>query len=295
MSKMIIDCNNLCYISFYALPDLSTYDKPTAIIYGFLSSLLNLQQTYNPEMMIFCWDSKKSYRKVVYPTYKAKRKDKSPEEIENLKIAFEQFTELRKQILPTLGFTNIYMKTGFEADDLIGYITKKYNETNFQIISTDQDLFQLLTPYVLLTNPITKTGLTKSLFKRLYKIEPEDWIMVKSLAGCNSDDINGIEGVGEKTAIKFIRNELPKTYKSYKSITSKEGQKIKRVNKRLVTLPFASTNKINIDLKEQPKMKEKIWHGIFYELGFGSFLDNMEQWIEEFNLERQNKWKKRKR
>ena len=286
MGVMIVDCNNIGHIARHAMPkDLSHNEKPTAILYGFFSSILHLHQFYLTDGFIFCWDSRKSYRKLDFKPYK-KRDPMTDEERRDLEIAYRQFKLLRTEILPELGIKNSFMKVGYEADDLMAAITKKYNEQTFTIVSTDKDLYQLLTPQVLVANPITKKAYTARSFENEYGIKPKQWIDVKAIAGCTSDKVPGINGVGEITAIKYLNDVLPKDQKKYREIVKNKAI-IKR-NKPLVTLPYRD---IDIELVKQPQLKKKRFRRTFKELGFESFLHKNKGktrlnsgWIYAFDL-----------
>lgn len=290
MKKLIVDCNNLCHIAANALPDLSLEEFSTEVTYGFLSSIFLLQKEYNPDEQIFCWDSKKSFRKLVYPQYKARRrKNLSKEERERLDVMFGQFTDLRKYVLPELGFKNIFMQTGYEGDDLIANIVYQYPEQEFYIISTDKDLFQLLNKNIMIYNPITKKGMTPSLFKKKYNIDKSRWVEVKAIAGEKgetSDNIAGVEGVGEKTAIKYLKGELPEHHKTYKAITSELGRKLQKINFPLVKLPYKGRTEIRTELKDQPPLLRKDFRRIFQQYEFNSFLKpvSFEKWALAFDL-----------
>jgi len=283
----VVDCNNIAHIAAHSIPLLSSKEHLTNVIFGFLNSIFNIQKRFNPDRIVFCWDSKKSFRKMIYPGYKSKRHDdKTDEEKECLHIIYEQFTELRKIVLPGLGFKNIFMSPGYEADDLIADIVKNNKSVCFTIISTDQDLYQLLEKRVICSNPITKKALTRSLFIEKYGIKPEQWGAIKAIGGCGSDNVIGIKGVGEKTAIKYLNNLLPKKSKAYKTITSKEGDLTIKTNFPLVNLPFKGTQKLNAELVVQPDLLKRDFTKIFNNYSFESFLKpvNLDQWVQVFDL-----------
>ena len=137
MSKIIIDCHNICYRAFHTTGYLDL-----GIVYGFLKALLDFAKTLESSQFIFCWDSRKSFRKELEPTYKL-RPPKTEEEQEELEEALEQFTQLRKEVLPNLGFRNIFLQPGYEADDLIAHIVQRF-PGDYTIVSGDEDLYQLL-------------------------------------------------------------------------------------------------------------------------------------------------------
>ena len=282
--KIIIDCNNICYAALHTMGDLSFNEKKTGIIFGFLNQILSLANKFECSNFIFCWDSRKSYRKFIYPEYKANRKkDLTPEEAKDLKIGFQQFTELRIDVLPRMGFSNVYMQTGYEADDFMAaYFYKSKDE--LVVVSTDEDMYQILGPKVQLYNQRTKKIKTWAWFTNEYDISPKTWVDVKAIAGCSSDNVKGIVGVGEKTAVKYLRNELKHESKKYRDII--DGKEIIERNKPVVNLPFTK-GKLPLVMKEKKDQfsKEK-FIDVFVDYDFQSFLkkDKLDKWCEVFGI-----------
>lgn len=241
--KLLIDSNALCYQAKHSMKGFSYEEMETGVIFGFLRQLLKLSQLYpNPEF-IFCWDSPVSLRKKIYPEYKANRKkEKTPEEEEFDNVAYAQFDLIKGKILPEIGYRNIFEYEGYESDDIFARII--YDHTNdFTIVTSDEDLYQCLFDSVKIYNPGKKQEYTVRDFMNEFGIGPDAWIDVKSIAGCTSDNVKGIEGVGEKTAIKYLKDTLSKDSKVYKRITSVEGRKTIRRNLKLVMLPYLGTPK----------------------------------------------------
>ena len=286
-NKLIIDSNNLGYISAYAYDGLTTDDHPTAVSYGFLLGLLDRANDIQADEIYFCWDSRKSLRRLIYPEYKMNRLiSKDPEEVKLKKIIFNQFKEVRKIILPELGFKNIFRFTGYEADDIIAELVKDDYENNIFILSSDEDLYQLIRSKVVMFNPKTKKAWTEKAFTKKYGIKPAQWATVKMIAGCGTDNVKGIEKVGEKTAIKYLNNELPERYKTFKAIESKEGEKIINRNSSLVKLPFRGNPPLKVKVKKQPRLKLDDFVNLFDRYKFYSFLQKkaLKKWKETFNL-----------
>ncbi len=240
---ILIDSNFLCYQAFYTLGSLSYDDMKTGIIFGFLGRVLSIYERFECSDFIFCWDSRKSHRKREFPAYKVKRKEKTKEEKEALQIAYVQFNLLKKEILPQIGFKNIVSQSGLESDDLIAKICIDEIEPII-FISSDSDLYQCLNVNAHMFIPTKDKIMTDVTFKEEYEIEPSSWSEVKAIAGCTSDSVPGIKGVGEKTAIKYLRNELKEGAK-LTSILSDEGQEIIERNRSLVRLPHRKTRRVN--------------------------------------------------
>jgi len=284
---LIIDSPALCHRAKFAMQniELSFDEMKTEIIFNFLNQILELSIKFETDSFIFAWDSRKSKRAKLYPNYKWKRKeDKTEEEIQFNRMAYEQFHRLRREVLPALGFKNNFIQTGLEADDIIASICEQeYGRHNSVIISRDNDLYQLL-DYTDMYDYQTKNTMTLEKFRRKYKTEPVLWgIKVKPIAGCSTDNVGGIEGVAEKTAIKYINGELPEHHKTFKAIESKIGQSIIKRNKPLVHLPFKGTNKFPVI---EDKLYSKDFYDTFEKLGFQSLLSqkNFRMWEEAFNL-----------
>jgi len=174
-----------------------------------------------------------------------------------------------------MGFTNCFIQKGFEADDLIAKIAQT-TLLNKIIVSADEDYYQCLSPSLRIWNPSRKKMMTKSMFLDAYKIQPKQWAMVKQIAGCNSDQVPGVRGVGEVFAVRFIRKTLPPHTQAYKSIMA--NQAIIKRNAVLVTLPFPGTKPLQI---VPTTFKRKGFKRVCEQYGFHSFLQP----------ERYNAWK----
>ena len=234
---LIIDCHAICHAAKHTMGDLSYEEQKVGIIFGFLKQLLSLAKRFETNSFLFCWDSKKSYRRNIYPNYK-NRPQRSEEEYRFDKFAFKQFIELRMWTLPKFGFKNNFIQTGLEADDIIAAITQNYDR-EFVIISGDNDLYQLLSPNVSMYSTKSKKLTTHESFTGKWGVSPSEWVMVKQIAGCRSDTVEGVVGVAEKTAIKYLTGKLGKETKTY-AIIGNSKDIIER-NKQLVKLPFNGT------------------------------------------------------
>lgn len=280
---LLVDSNNICYIQRHGMGSLSHDDQPTGIIFGFMQTILWLAKNYDTNQFAFAWDSRKSYRSKIYPKYKstrkARRENQTEEEREQSRISYEQFVRLQEDILPTLNFVNNFIQTGIEADDIIASCVQNNDGYQFIIVSTDQDLWQLLAPNVSIHNPSTKRLMTFKMFQEAYDIAPRKWRRVKALAGCSTDDVHGIPGVGNKIALRYIHGELPVRTKTYQKIVSAEGRKIYNRNMQLVSLPFERTKEYIIQ-ETKPSISQFI--DICQLFNFRSFLysDTYSRWCK---------------
>lgn len=273
---IIIDCNYVGHASRFAVdPKLKTSTGiSTNVIYGFLETVLLLSSYYKTNDLIFVWDSITSKRKEIFPEYKKSRhKDLTEEERNELKSAYKQFKILRKRVLPTIGFNNNFVVEGYEGDDLIADIIQNdiYGR-DFLIYASDHDLYQLLSYNVSIIKK--KVLYTVRDFVDEFGISPKKWWRVKALAGCTSDEVPGIKGIGEKTACKYLKNELKEKSITYQKIVD-EKEKVEARNKPLVKLPFEGMSHIvltknTFHIEETKKLFE------YYE--FESFLDDFNEW-----------------
>jgi|LAHR01.1.fsa_nt_gb DNA polymerase I len=236
MITLIIDSSYLCYSSMYSIRDLSSKDQQTGVLFGFLNTILSLSKRFKTNDFVFCFDSKRSVRKRIYPDYKENRKDYEPEIQRLIEVMRPQRELLQKEILPSIGFSNILMQSGYEADDIIAHLVIGFRE-DFVVVSRDSDLYQLL-DYCRIYDIPTKTFLTKDSFKLTRGLTPKQWIQIKAIAGCPSDNIKGIDGFGEITARKYILGFMKETDKKYQRIFQHENMEKIQLNLRLVSLPM---------------------------------------------------------
>lgn len=234
-SYLVIDCSAIAYPNAYTLKGLRTNEIETGVIYGFLNQILSLSEQFKTNNFVFCWDSKESKREEIFPEYKKKRKEKkrTPEEKNFYLSLYRQVNRLRKEILPSIGFNNSFHAEGFEADDIMADIVMHYEKC--LMVTGDEDLYQML-DMADLYKPITESIWTLDRFRKEYNIGTFEWIDVKAIAGCTSDEIPGAPGVGEKRAIQWIKKELKPSTKAYQSILASKD--IIERNYQLVTLPF---------------------------------------------------------
>jgi 5'-3' exonuclease len=238
---LILDCNYVSYVCAFALSRGMSYrGSRTEVIYGFMKQLFSLFENFEASQVVFCWDSRVSKRREIYPEYKSNRhKDLSEDEKESRELVYDQFDEIKKNVLPFLGFANIFEVSGYESDDLIASLVKSNHHDPGQtiVISSDADLYQLLGKCSLYS--ITKAQTTDiDIFKRHYGISPEQWVEVKAIAGCSTDHVKGVVGIGEKKAIAYLTGKLARGKMLQKIL---ESQGIIKRNIPLVELPFAGT------------------------------------------------------
>lgn len=272
---LVIDGNFLCHKAKHSMAKLSSKDIRTGVTFSFFKDLIRLMLKFQTNDIIFCWDSPFSLRKEEFSAYKEKRDKKKlePQEKRENKHMHAQLEKLKTEILPRIGFKNQREQEGYEGDDMIATTVIDEPLSRFIVVANDGDLFQLLD----LCNIYDfKKELDEETFIKTWGIYPEQWADVKVLSGCTTDEVPGIEGVGEKTACKFLLGTLGKNTKVYRRIIAEKKEIYKR-NAPLVVLPKEGTktfpyyrNELNItELMD-----------VFAEKDFRSFLNknNFKDW-----------------
>ena len=226
-SILLVDGHSLIHRAFHALPLLSSGGVYTNAVQGFFSMLFKAVIDYRPGALCIMFDTHApTFRHAMYEDYKAGRKP-TPEELR------PQFPIIR-DILDAMKIKVCSMES-YEADDLLGTAAKLANEQGIRayILTGDRDSFQLITKD---TNVIlTKTGISESLLLspeallEKYGYSPAQAIDLKALMGDSSDNIPGIPGVGEKTALKLIAEygDLDGVYAHADEISGKLGERIR--------------------------------------------------------------------
>ena len=210
MKKLVlIDGNSIMNRSFYGIMGskaLTTKDgKYTNAIYGFLAILFKLLEEEKPDYIGVTFDLKApTARHKMYEGYKANRKGMPTELAEQMPII--------KDVLRAMNI-DIIEKEGYEGDDVIGTLSRYGEQKGLEVVilSGDRDTFQLATDNVRINIPRTKGGKTETerfnrdKVKEVYGIEPKQLIEVKGLQGDASDNIPGVPGIGEKTALSLVQ------------------------------------------------------------------------------------------
>ena len=202
---MLIDGHSILNRAFYAIPPLTAPDgTPTGAIYGFLNILFKFIDEEKPNKLIVAFDrSEPTFRHEKYKEYKGTRKSMD----HDLRVQ----VPLVKDVLKSMNIT-IAEKPGYEADDIIGTLSKRMsaNGEKVVIVSGDKDLLQLLDDNITMKNPKTRAGKTTvdtytpaKLYEE-YGVTPEEFVDLKALMGDTSDNIPGAKGIGPKTAMPLI-------------------------------------------------------------------------------------------
>lgn len=271
-SWLLLDVNYLAYRALYSTGALSFQDNPTGVIYGVLSEALRAMERFQTRQVCWCFDYGKPKRLELLSTYKTGRKNKRKEADEEEKRMHRemkfQLNDLRRNVLRELGFRNVFFAKGYEADDVIASLAQSIPDPHLSImVSSDEDLYQLLSDRCLLWNPHKQQVINVEKFVEMYGVFPDDWIKVKALAGCSSDDIKGLPGVGEKTAIKYLRSEIkPGTKTAIKFLNAAQTL---QTNLPLVRLPYENCPTFK---RKKDKVTRQKWSTVLERFGFDSLI-----------------------
>jgi DNA polymerase-1 len=239
---LVLDCHYLCHRAYHAQGQLSWKGDATGVIFGFLKGIAGFKDEFSTDRIAFCFEGGDLVRRKIYAEYKSGRAKhlKTPEEKRAYDQLAVQIKALRKHYLPQIGFKNIFDFHGFESDDVMAAIARDCQEKGQEciLVTADSDMYQCLGPGVTIWHPQKQVRYDREWFISQYGIKPSKWAVVKAIAGCHSDNVKGIYGVGEKTALRFLTKDLPRTSEAFRKITCKAGKFIVRSNKRLVKLPM---------------------------------------------------------
>lgn len=237
---LLIDVSYLAWRAFHSTPDLSWEGVKTSVIFGLLRDVQNLQDLHATRRVVFAFDVGRPWRSVKFEGYKGSRHNYEEMDRTELLARGEvkfQLKNLRNIHLNEIGYRNIWFESGYEADDLIAAGCSALPDGDTAIIvSRDGDFYQLLNDRVSIWNPSKKRMITADWFRDEYGISPEQWADVKAIAGCGSDEVPGVKGIGEITAAKFLAGTLKHTTKAFAKIV--EGDAIWKRNLPLVKLPY---------------------------------------------------------
>lgn len=280
---VLIDGNSIIYRAFFALPLLNN-DKGvyTNAVYGFTTMLMRILKEQEPTHLLVAFDAgKTTFRHQTYQEYKGGRQ-KTPPELS------EQFPVL-KELLDAFGIKH-YQLDQYEADDIIGTLSKQGDQNGFDVsvISGDKDLLQLVTDNV--TVYVTKKGIsemeayTPEHMMEKMGIAPKQIIDLKGLMGDNSDNIPGVPGVGEKTATKLLK-QFHSLEGVYEHIDDVSGKKLKEkltehhedalMSKQLATIDMSAPIVIGTDDTAYTSYDTAKVSAMFKDLGFQSLLSKI--------------------
>ncbi|WP_029687864.1 DNA polymerase I [Thermoanaerobacter sp. A7A] len=302
MSKfLVIDGSSLMYRAYYALPMLTTSEGlHTNALYGFTMMLIKLIEEEKPDYIVIAFDKKApTFRHKEYQDYKATRQA-MPEEL-------AEQVDLLKEIIDGFNIKTLELE-GYEADDIIGTISKLAEEKGMEVlvVTGDRDALQLVSDKVKVK--ISKKGITqmeefdeKAVLER-YEITPYQFIDLKGLMGDKSDNIPGIPNIGEKTAIKLLKEfgSVENLLQNLSQLKGKIKENIENnkelavMSKRLATIKRDIPIEIDFEEYRVKDFNEEKLLEIFNKLEFFSLIDSIKKKdnVEIVNNHKVQKWPK---
>lgn len=284
MKLMILDGNSIVNRAFYGVRQLNAPDgTPTNAVYGFLSILRKLFDVQKPDAVCVSFDLKApTFRHKAYKEYKAQRKPMPDELAVQLPIL--------KEALDAMGIRR-YELEGYEADDILGTVAAVCERDGWEcvIVTGDKDSLQLITDTTNVCNVKTRMGQTETtiytpqLFRDEYGFEPARMVDLKALMGDSSDNIPGVAGVGEKTAMELIQRygTIDKIYNDLAALEIKDSvrKKLTAGEESARNSYWLATIRKDIPLKFVPE--DNIWNNSYTEqlyemlkrLGFNKFIE----------------------
>lgn len=240
MKLLLIDGNSILNRAYFALPPLNASDGLNVnAVYGFMNILLKVVSDYTPDKLVVAFDMRgHNFRKDIYAEYKATRKGMPDDLAQQMPVLHNLLAQMRVTVVE---------KPGVEADDIIGTITANFNGESY-IVSGDRDMLQLVSEKV--TVLLTKRGVTEvesvtpSVLLQNYGLTPAQVIEYKALRGDTSDNIPGVCGVGEKTAMSLLEKygNIDNLYANVEQekgalrVKLVEGKEMAYVSKQLATI-----------------------------------------------------------
>ncbi len=268
----LVDGNSYIYRAYHAIRHLSNSKGfPTNASFGFTRMLLKLIEDRQPSYLAMVFDARgPTFRHELYKEYKANR----PPMPEDLSVQIPYI----KKIVEGFNIPSLELN-GYEADDIIGTIAEKATKKGYKtvIVTGDKDFKQLLSESASLWDPMKDRSVTCKGFTEEHSIEPKQWIDVMGLSGDSSDNIPGVPGIGEKTAIKLVKQfgnfdrllehlDEIKQKKLRENLTAHIDQA--RLSRKLVSIDINVPLSFNFqDFRVTPPDREKLGN-LFRELEF---------------------------
>ena len=247
---LLIDGNSMLFRAYYA----TVYGRmmktsngiPTNAVYGFITMINKALSMVEPDAVLVAWDAgKPTFRHETYTEYKGTRKELDQELIVQFPIA--------REFLDAYGMKR-YECEGIEADDIIGSMAKKYPDVEIHILSSDRDLLQLIDPTTdvyLMKKGITEMEvMDEAKLKEAMGIVPSQIIDLKALMGDTADNIPGVKGIGEKTALKLLSEyeTVDNVYAHIDEIKGKLKEKLETDKEKAFLSKYLATIKVDAEI-----------------------------------------------
>ena len=284
---MVVDGNSLIHRAFHAIPMLSNANgEYTNAVFGFFSMLINAVHIFSPDYLAIAFDKKgKTFRHDLFAEYKGTRKP-APEEL------IPQFSML-KNALSQMNIATLELE-GYEADDILGLLSKyaENNKIDSVLLTGDKDTFQLVSDSCKVL--LTRKGVSdldvfdKNKLSEVYMLSPDQIVDLKGFMGDSSDNIPGIPGIGEKTALKLLQtyHSMDGVYEHIGDFKGKLKEKLEENKDQAYlsrTLAIIDTNvpmDISLAAYAFPGFQTEISRAVFKRLGFSSLLKRISEAVE---------------
>lgn len=286
MKLMVIDGNSMLNRAFYGVRLMNNHEGLfTNAVYGFVATLLKLQADYTPDRIVVCFDVReKTFRHKEYEAYKGTRKGMPDELAQQLPVI--------REVLDAMGIPRME-QPGFEADDLLGTLSQQANERGDRcmLVTGDKDSLQLIGGGTTVLLAVTRRGQTTTteytteVFREQYGFDPIHMIDLKALMGDTSDNIPGVPGIGEKTAMGLIQKfgTVQAVYDNIDDPLIKKGQRTRLLEGResaekslhLVTIVRDVPLEQNIADLPPMQMDEAALYNLFTRLEFKNFITRL--------------------
>lgn len=285
----IIDGKSVFYRGYYAMPNLSTPDgRPTGGVYGFAAMALEMMKKLKPDYVAVAWDKPKTNirkRLEIYPEYKAGRKPAPPDFYEQIPILHE--------LLEAFGWP-LYELDDYEADDILGTLADQASKQGIEtcLITSDLDALQVVGP---LTHVYAlKKGLTNielfnpESFGEKYGIRVDQFLDLKALKGDSSDNIPGVPGIGEKTAVALLQEyeTLDGIYENLDKVKPawrtklESGRDSAYMSKKIGEIWCDAPVKLDLDAMDITKLDAHKLKTMLHDLEFKSLLRNLPDYMQ---------------
>lgn len=272
---IIFDLHHMAWRAFHTTGELSHGADRTGVIFGVLREMQGTLQMFRDPDVVIAADSKKSLRRDIFPGYK-NRPPYAEEEKAAREEAVHQINLLKNEVFPAIGIRNVFEYEGFEADDIMARICMEKKRWKKPLIVTgDEDLFQVL-EHANMWIPGKRKKATAQWFMDTYGIPVQAWARYKSLAGCTSDTVPGVAGIGGKYAIDYIQGRLKKG-KKLDAIEQAKADGTLDLMLKLVKLPFPGTP---IPVLHPNKFNREGFLAVCDKYGFDTIAADVDEWEE---------------
>lgn len=271
-STLVVDGRFLAYRTMYSKQGgLSHQGVGTGMMFGFFKTLQSIANKFEVDNTVIMYDVTKTVegiRREEFEGYKVRelKFDLDPKEVAQRKQFELDYHDLLV-MTDKLGFA-IYTLDKYEADDTIAMFCQQFGGTKI-IATRDEDMYQLINNDTFIFDPASNKKKDLKWFMRQYGITPEQWIEYKAIAGCKSDTVPGIPGMGEKRTLDYLRGDK----KWEKKI--KDAEALYKMCYNLVVLPHPSLNGYQMQWK-QTKVDQEMFIDFCQSYGFNSFLDDLQ-------------------